>query len=461
MHNAPFFYLILFAGSVVSAQPTAFPGAEGGGKYTTGGRGGKVLFVDNLNDKGPGSLRKAVEARGPRTVIFRISGTIELEKPIYIKNDSITIAGQTAPGDGICLKNYGIEIEADEVILRYLRVRPGDESGEQMDAISGTWHKNIIIDHCSFSWSNDETASFYNNRHFTMQWCIISESLNKSNHIKGEHGYGGIWGGYDASFHHNLICDHTSRNPRFCGSRYSNNPREEMTDFRNNVIYNWGNNSVYGGEEGYYNMVNNYYKPGPATGKSSRKRLLELTLQFFDPRHNKDTLGAGWFYIKGNVMEGSGEVTRNNWKHGVQGEGVDDAVKQESKLCRPVRYTKVRTTGAGAAFRSVLRDAGASLHRDAVDRRVVEEALSGTETLGETFRGGGKGIIDSPLAVGGWPLLSSQSAPPDRDNDGMPDDWEVAKQLDPDNPLDQVLFTLSKQYTNIEVYLNKLVRKKK
>ncbi len=462
MRKIPFiFFLTLFAGSVASAQPPAFPGAEGGGKFTTGGRGGKVLFVDNLNNKGPGSLRKAVEARGPRTVIFRISGTIELEKPIYIKNDSITIAGQTAPGDGICLKNYGIQVEADEVIIRYIRIRPGDGSGEQMDAISGTWHKNIIIDHCSFSWSNDETASFYNNRHFTMQWCIISESLNKSSHTKGEHGYGGIWGGLDASFHHNLISDHTSRNPRFCGSRYSNNPLEEMTDFRNNVIYNWGNNSVYGGEEGYYNLVNNYFKPGPATGKSSRKRLLELTLHFYDPRHNTDTLGAGWFYIKGNVMEGSGEVTRNNWKYGVQGDGVDDAVKKESILYKPVRHTKVKTTGAAAAFRKVLREAGANLHRDAVDRRVLEEARCGMETFGETFREGGKGIIDSPSAVGGWPRLKTQPAPPDSDNDGMPDEWEIANQLNRNDPTDHVNYSISKNYTNLEVYMNKLVGEKK
>ncbi len=454
------FFLILFAGSFVTAQPLAFPGAEGGGKFTSGGRGGKVLFVDNLNDKGPGSFRKAVEASEPRTVIFRISGNIELKKPIYIKNDSITIAGQSAPGEGICLKNYGIEIEADEVIIRYIRVRPGDESGKQMDAISGTWHKNIIIDHCSFSWSNDETASFYNNRNFTMQWCIISESLNKSSHIKGEHGYGGIWGGLDASFHHNLISDHTSRNPRFCGSRYSNNPPEEMTDFRNNVIYNWGNNSVYGGEEGYYNMVNNYYKPGPATGKSSRKRLLDLTLQFFDPRHNKDTLGAGWFYIKGNVMEGSGEVTRNNWKYGVQGDGVDNAAKMKAKLHKPVRHTKVRTTGAAAAFREVLREAGANLHRDAVDRRVVEEARYGMETFGETFRGGGKGIIDSPHVVGGWPELHTEPAPPDADQDGMPDAWEDAHRLDRNDSSDNVRYSVLKDYTNLEVYLNGLVEKK-
>jgi len=450
-------YFLLLAGIKSIAQPLAFPGAEGGGKYSTGGRGGKVLFVDNLNDKGKGSLRKAVEAKGPRTIVFRVSGTIELEKAITIKNDSITIAGQTAPGDGICLKNYGVQVEADNVIIRYIRVRPGNESKQEMDAISGINHRNVIIDHCSFSWSNDETASFYGNSNFTMQWCIISESLYESSHHKGEHGYGGIWGGNNATFHHNLLSDHSSRNPRFCGSRYTNKPELEKVDFRNNVIYNWGYNSTYGGEEGNYNMVNNYYKPGPATEKKCTKRILELTQSFFDPRYNLDTLGAGKFYIHGNVVEGSPEVTKNNWQYGVQGQHVTDICKAKSELSKPVDHTKIKTQSATDAYYDVLSSAGAFLHRDSVDKRIVEETRTGIEKYGETFGGGATGIIDSPTQVGGWPVLKQETPPADADNDGMADEWETANGLNPGNQADGNSYTISKKYTNFEMYLNFLV----
>jgi hypothetical protein len=451
--------LILANVSVSFAQNRlpAFPGAEGGGKYTSGGRGGEVLFVDNLNDKGDGSFRKAIEQKGPRTIVFRVSGTIELAKPIYIKNDSVTIAGQSAPGDGICLKNFGVKVDANNVIIRYIRVRPGDESKEEMDAASGKGHKNIIIDHCSFSWSNDETASFYDNTNFTMQWCIISESLNTSSHHKGEHGYGGIWGGNNATFHHNLLSDHNSRNPRFCGSRYTNNPETEKVDFRNNVIYNWGNNNTYGGEAGNYNMVNNYYKPGPATKKSTVKRILDLTQSFFDPNHNPDTLRAGKFFISGNVVEGSPEVSKNSWEFGVQGKGVTEAIKVKSKLQEPIKCEQMTTQPATDAFRDVLSFAGASLHRDAVDRRVVDEASAGKEKFGSTFQGGGKGIIDDPKDVGGWPVLEQIAAPLDSDRDGMPDNFEKANALNPDIAEDGNGFTLNKNYTNLEVYLNSLV----
>lgn len=450
-------FMLSLAGIRVTAQPVAFPGAEGGGKYTSAGRGGKVLFVENLNDKGNGSLRKAIETKGARTVLFRVSGNIELDSPLFIKNDSITIAGQSAPGDGICLKNYGILVDANNIIIRYIRIRPGNESKTEMDAISGINHKNIIIDHCSFSWSNDETASFYNNSNFSMQWCIISESLNTSSHHKGEHGYGGIWGGNNATFHHNLISDHNSRNPRFCGSRYTNKPEEENVDFRNNVIYNWGNNSVYGGEEGNYNMVNNYYKPGPATNRKCEKRILDLTQSFFDPRYNTDTLGAGKFFIKGNVVEGFPEVTKNNWLYGVQGEDVTETIKAKSKLNRPVKHTKLKTQSASDAYQDVLKYAGTNLHRDAVDKRIAEEALTGIEKFGETFHGGGKGIIDTPEEVGGWPVLKSETPPTDSDNDGMADDWEISKRLDPNDPYDGNKFTLTKNFTNLEVYLQALV----
>ena len=441
----------------LTAQVPAFPGAEGGGMYTTGGRGGKVIYVENLNDKGNGSLRKAVEAEGPRTIVFNVSGNIELSKPIYIKNGNLTIAGQTAPGDGICLVNYGIDIEADNVIIRFIRVRPGDKSEEELDAISGIRIKNIIIDHCSFSWGTDEAASFYETENFTLQWCIVSESLDQSVHSKGNHGYGGIWGGKNATFHHNLICDHTSRNPRFHGSRYNNNPDSEQVDFRNNVIYNWGQNSIYGGEEGNYNIVNNYFNPGPATGKNVRNRILDLTQSFFDPRHNTDTLGPGKFFIEGNVMEGDPDVTNDNWRKGVQGKGVNEKTKSFSKLSQPIPFAQIKTETAQDAFKSVLRSAGASLRRDAVDKRIVDETRTGQEQFGTTFSGGGKGIIDSPEEVGGWPFLKQGEVPADSDNDGITDEWETANGLDPNDSSDGNTYTLDKNFTNLEVYLNSLV----
>jgi hypothetical protein len=449
--------VLLFLPFFANAQQLAFPGAEGGGMYTTGGRGGKILFVDNLNNKGDGSFRKAIEAQGPRTIVFRVSGNIELQKTIHIKNGDLTIAGQTAPGDGICLKNYGIRLDADNVIIRYIRVRPGDVTKEENDAISGIRHKNIIIDHCSFSWAMDEVASFYDNRNFTMQWCIVSESLFKSEHHKGDHGYGGIWGGLNASFHHNLLSDHTSRNPRFCGSRYSGKPENEKTDFRNNVIYNWGFNSVYGGEEGNYNMVNNYYKPGPATKKSAQNRILDLTQSFFNPRINTDTLRAGWFYIDGNVTEGNPAVSENNWKGGVQGNGVDEKAIEKSKLHVPIAFAPVKTSNAETAFNEVMKHAGASLYRDAVDSRIIEEAKSGNEKFGKSYAGGQNGIIDSQTDVGGWPELKSLQAPLDSDNDGMPDEWEKKNKLNANDNTDCNKHSLDKNYTNIEVYINSLV----
>ncbi|WP_340111374.1 pectate lyase family protein [Maribellus mangrovi] len=450
------FLFFSFSVGFTMAQTPAFPGAEGGGMYVTGGRGGKVIFVDNLNNKGKGSFRKAIEAEGPRTIIFRVSGNIELEKTIHIKNGHLTIAGQTAPGDGICLKNYGIRVDADNVIIRYIRVRPGDKAQDENDAIYGLRRKDIIIDHCSLSWADDEVASFYDNENFTLQWCILSESMYDSYHHKGTHGYGGIWGGLNASFHHNLISDHSSRNPRFCGSRYSNNPESEKTDFRNNVIYNWGFNSAYGGEEGYYNMVNNYYKPGPATKKDVRDRILNLTQTFFNENYNTDTLGAGWFYIDGNVVEGYPQVSADNWNGGVQGKGVNEKTKKYSRLDTPIEHAAVNTSDAETAYQQVLKSAGANFVRDDVDKRIIEEAASGVEKFGASYGGGGLGIIDSPKDVGGWPELKSTVPPTDSDNDGMPDSWEEKHQLNPQKK-DNNGYNIDKSYTNLEVYINALV----
>jgi hypothetical protein len=415
-------------------KPLAFPGAEGFGKFTTGGRGGKVLIVDNLNDSGPGSLREAVRQKYPRTIVFNISGTIALESPLKINTGDVTIAGQTAPGDGICIKNYPLIISASNVILRYFRVRMGDEEKQQEDSFSALRQKNIIVDHCSFSWGTDEVATTYDNENFTMQWCIISESLNKSVHDKGEHGYGGIWGGKGASFHHNLLAHHKSRLPRFCGSRYHKEPDKEIVDFRNNVIYNWKSNNAYAGEEGQHNIVNNYYKPGPSTSKSSKSQILNPWSPY------------GSFYVEGNFLAGNQDVTNNNHK-GVKADHPDSCL-----IAQPVEVVNINTQSAIDAYDEVLPNAGASLVRDAIDKRIINETTNGTATYGLAK----DGIIDTQSMVGGWPELKTYNIKTDTDKDGMPDDWEKKNGLNPNDGNDHAQYTLNKTYTNIEVYINEL-----
>lgn len=419
----------------VHAQPLAFPGAEGFGKFTTGGRGGEVMIVQNLNDNGAGSLREAIEAKGARTITFAVAGTIVLESPLRIKNGDITIAGQSAPGEGITLRGYPVKINADNVIIRYLRFRMGDENKIEDDAISAIRQKNIIIDHCSFSWGTDEAASFYDNENFTLQWSIISESLNNSVHSKGEHGYGGIWGGKGASFHHNLLAHHKSRNPRFNGARTHKEPEKEIVDFRNNVIYNWQANSAYAGESGQYNMINNYYKPGPATEKTKRNRIVNPWKPY------------GKFYVMGNYMHGNEAITQNNAL------GVVCEDKSLPLVDKSIPVEAIETQTAVDAYEAVLKTAGASLSRDAVDSRIVEEVRVGNATYGN-------GIIDSQEDVGGWPELKKAKAPLDSDGDGMPDFWEEKHGLNPHDPIDNVAYSLDKAYTNIELYLNQIIHEK-
>lgn len=404
--------------------------------YTTGGRGGEVIAVTNLQDYGQGSLRNAIAQKGARIIVFQISGTIELQSPLEIKSGDLTIAGQSAPGDGICLKGYPVEIKADNVIIRYIRVRLGDIAGQPFDAISAKNQKNIIIDHCSFSWAVDECASFYDNENFTLQWCIISESLNNSVHPKGEHGYGGIWGGMNASFHHNLLAHHNSRLPRLQGSRYHHVQDKEKAEFCNNIIYNWVSKSSYGGEEGRYNMIGNFYKPGPATSEKKGKIMLEPYEPF------------GKFYLEGNVVASSPAVTADNWK----GVALSTAENSEIKLNTPVNlHPSLNTEPADVAYAKVLKSAGASKARDAVDQRIVEEVSNGTCHFGNN------GIIDSQDEVGGWPVLKSLTAPKDTDNDGMPDAWESKHQLNGKNAADRNGKTVAPPYTNLEAYLNEIV----
>lgn len=446
------FLAVLFSIVSVGAQTPAFPGSEGGGKYATGGRGGKVLYVTSLADDGSvGTFRWAVSQKGARTVLFKVSGIINLQRQLSIKNGDLTIAGQSAPGDGICFKDNDISIGASNVIVRFIRFRLGDLVKEhEPDAFGGRNNKNVIIDHCSASWSVDEVASFYSNENFTLQWSIIAEALNNSEHPKGAHGYGGIWGGKNATFHHNLIAHNNSRNPRLNGFRraglkYGNSLDDEIVDFRNNVLYNWGENSVYGGESGKYNIVGNYYKSGPATPKKLQTRITKIDI---DADPTKCPPGFGTYYIADNVVNGFPEVTKENWKGVVLAEGVD------AKVCKavvPFKTTPIATQSVIDAYDHVLSYSGASLKRDAVDSRIVNETRTGTATFKGSISGKA-GLIDTQSDVGSWPTYTSGKAPIDNNQDGIPDEW-LAKNFPGKSATD----TNKEGYTLLEVYLNGLV----
>lgn len=416
----------------------AFPGAEGAGKYATGGRGGKLFKVTNLNDSGKGSLRDVIEQKGARIIVFDLSGTIELKDELVIRNGDLTIAGQSAPGDGICIKGYPLILKADNIIIRFLRVRLGDLSGKPYDAISCTGNKNIIIDHCSFSWAVDECASFYDNKNFTLQWSIISESLNNSVHPKGEHGYGGIWGGMQASFHHNILAHHKSRLPRLQGSRYHHQPEMEQAEFCNNLVYNWKSQCAYGGEEGNYNIIKNIFIPGPSTIPGKYEKVLEP----YEP--------YGKFYLKDNYILIEKEK-KYSWKFF---EPKSNKIL-ENRLIEPVEIKSAAKIGDPKdEYDEILQYAGVSLNRDEVDKRIVDEIKNRNYHFGEN------GIIDSQNQVGGWPDLKSLPHPHDNDKDGMPDEWERVNNLNPVNGNDYNNFDLSTIYTNIEVYLNSLLHEK-
>lgn len=433
------------------SQQLAFPGAEGFGRYTTGGRGGKVLEVTNLNDSGPGSLRNAIDQDYSRIIVFRVSGTIHLKSYLKIRYGNLTIEGQTAPGGGITTAGYTVVVEANNVIIRYMRFRLGDLTKLADDAANGRDHKNIIVDHCSMSWAIDENTSWYDNKNFTLQWCIIGESLYHSYHPKGNHGYGGIWGGMGATFHHNLLADNSSRNPRFNGARYNSTHKTEIVDFRNNVIFNWGFNSAYGGESGNQNMVNNYFKPGPATsGGSTHHRIV----QPYDS-YTQSTPLSKW-YVAGNYVEGDDAVTTDNWNGGVQPH--DRSIPLDSlKLDKPLDVAPVETQSAVDAYNSVLKNAGDVYpKRDSVDIRIVDETKTGNAPYGASYAGGNKGIIDSQTDVGGWPVLASTTPPKDTDHDGMPDSWENSHGLNPNDSTDSHKVGTD-GYTMIEEYANSLV----
>ena len=354
-------------------QAIAFEGAEGCGKYSLGGRGGKEYVVTSLADDGSeGTLRYAVEAEGPRIVTFAVSGDIHLTAPLNISNPYLTILGQTAPGKGITIRDHNVFITADHVIVRYLRMRLGTAARVEADALGARHCRHLMIDHCSISWATDENASFYNLADATIQWCIISEALNSSVHHKGKHGYGGIWGGRNVSFHHNLFAHNNSRNPRFDHPRlYWENDLlyyRGTVEFVNNVVYNWGMKAIYGGEEGWFNMVNNSFRPGPATRRNGE--WLDISIS------ETTSMIKGKFYIEGNEYDGT----------------VVEDDRSESE--RFVTSVTINEQSADEAYKAVLKSVGASYRRDAVDRRIIREVRKGTATYKGSVTGL-PGIIDS------------------------------------------------------------------
>jgi pectate lyase len=439
--------------------PVAFPGAEGFGKYTTGGREGKVYIVSNLNDKGTASFREAAEAKGKRIIVFAVSGTIHLESKLNIKGD-VTIAGQSAPGDGICLADNSVSLSGDNIIIRFLRFRMGDkyQKGGMVDgnggddAFGGVRRKNIIIDHCSMSWSTDEVFSVYAGDSTTLQWNLISEPLNYSYHFETgdkdyeHHGFGGIWGGLHLTAHHNLFAHCNNRCPRFNGIRHT---PTEFVDFRNNVIYNWGGNNIYAGEGGDYNIINNYFKYGPNTNKNVLYRIV-------NPGKN-ETIGFGKWFVDGNYVDEAKDVSKNNWLGIVMGNGGTEDDKKNTVIDKPHVAEPIPVQAATEAYEAVLKNAGASYKRDTLDERIISDVKNRTGNFIDV-QGGYPHGTEYENTVNAWPALQSLTVPADNDKDGMPDEWEKKNGLNTVDATDAVNYKLSKSYTNIEVYLNSLVK---
>ncbi len=463
----------------------AFPGAEGYGMYTTGGRKGVVYHVTNLNDSGEGSLRWALSQTGRRIIVFDVSGTIHLKSELRLKNANVTIAGQTAPGDGICVADYPFVIACKNVIIRYLRFRLGNEAlkknpdAHEGDGLGGMDQENIIIDHCSVSWSIDECLSVYGSKNLTVQWCIVSQSLCNAGHSKGAHGYGGNWGGSGASYHHNLLAHHSSRTPRL-GPRPGTQTDERM-DMRNNVIYNWAGNGCYGGEGMNVNIVNNYYKPGPATltrSETIQQRIASVGIRTSDYTHHGTSSANQWdvmwhvwgkYYVDGNVNTKHDKVTNDNWTYGMYNQiGDNDGTytkktRDTIRIEQPIAFVYTTTHTADQAYEQVLAYAGASLHRDAIDELMVSDTRNGEGTY--TGSGLAKGLINSqddlkpagtPADWSAWPELKQGVVPVDTDQDGMPDEWETANGLNPNDKADGKKIA-DNGYSNVENYINSLV----
>ena len=521
--------LSIIAASLISistmAQTPAFPGAEGHGRFVTGGRGGRIVHVTNLNDSGTGSFREAVKS-GKRIIVFDVAGVIALKSDLKIA-DNITILGQTAPSPGITLRYYTVQPGSNNII-RFIRIRRGQEK-DINDGADATWQRNktgIIFDHCSFSWSIDEVASFYDNNNFTMQWCTVAESLTNPGHSKGAHGYGGIWGGKLASFHHNFVAHLMNRGPRFNGARYGwtgytsnkeydtyqwqNTVQAENVDFRNCVMYN-AQGTCYGGPGGgQINIVNNYYKAGPShslkgktlngikvdvstgsvRGNQDRITLVTLSTQSNSDKNHPELYDmTSRYYINGNTTETTkGSKTANkDWKGVSYDNGIPslngeyyspdaknyygDAVAHTTisgkscvkiKMDEPAPTGQVTTHSAAEAYEKVLAYVGASLYRDEIDARYMEEAKTGTATYKGSITNS-PGIIDKVSDVKGYTEANfgtgSRPAGFDSDGDGIPDEWEKANGLNPNDASDALTYSLDKKgyYTNIEVYANSLV----
>lgn len=443
------------------AQALAFPGAEGFGKFASGGRGGQVAKVTNLADNGPGSFRQALQAfpGEPLTVVFDVSGIIDLKSPLVIKRSNVTIAGQTAPGDGICLKGHSFILsgagqggDKGNIIIRYIRSRPGGTLRSGLYGFDMENCHDVIVDHCSFSWANEECAAMYDTKNTTVQYCIVSEGLYEAGHQKGHRSYGGVWGGQYASYHHNLIAHQNSRAVRFNGARAHDTIA--LIDYRNNVIYNWGSaNAPYGGDVkipggvSQINMVANVYIPGPATSSTWK------FMQALDA--GTASTGVTQWHLSGNVMDGDKGLTKNNFE-GLDLSNIPQEQREKAITAQPFAVAaRLAEQSVKEALADVLANAGATLpKRDAVDERIVEEVKKRKASGMGAF--GKPGIIDTPEAVGGWPVYRSVPAPADHDNDGMPDEWERKMKLNPSDPNDRNKLN-AEGYTLLEVYLNSLV----
>ena len=442
----------------------AFPGAAGGASTITGGAGQDVYIVTNLNDDGEGSLRKGVRMN-KSMVVFAVAGQINLQSTLDISASNITVAGQTAPGDGITIAGYPVVIKGSNVILRYLRFRMGSQNidkpnfnADSGDALGGKDCSNVMIDHCSVSWSTDECASFSRIENFTLQYCIISESLKLAGHSKGNHGYGGIWGGKNATYHHNLLADHDSRNPRF-DHHYVGGRFHGPIDYINNVVYNWGGNSTYGGEANnesnifHINMIGNYYKSGPSTNERATNRLMQLTSLCTNCVAETGIAYPAKIYIEGNMVNGQ----QASWDNIVQDSKETRDSKSMAKMdgrwtagLTPVSFQE----SAQNAYTTVLDYAGASLKRDAVDIRIINDVKNGTGSIINN-------VIDTP----GYPDLDKGTPIIDTDKDGMPDSWETQQMAalgvtgKPVSEFKPNAYNITAKYTNLEVYINSLVTK--